>query len=143
MHTYETQLIIDAPPSEVWKHLIDVERHPEWSQHFRLKGTPIAGAPARIEFKLFGRETGVDVAYKTVDEPRELRWHGGPKGIAYGSHFCILEPIDGGSKTLFRHGESFSGVLARLVVGLLKSERDAGPSYKGFNEDLRRRVLSG
>lgn len=142
MHTYETQLIIEAPPSEVWKHLIDVQRHPEWSQHFRLKGAPVPGGPARIEFELFGREMGVDVAYKIVDENRELRWHGGPKGIAYGSHFCILEPLDDGKQTLIRHGESFSGVLARLVVGLLKTER-GGPSYKGFNEDLRRRVLGG
>lgn len=141
MHTYETQLIIDAPPAEVWKHLIDVNRHPEWSKHFRLKGAPVPGGPARIEFALFGKEMRVDVSYKVVDEARELRWHGGPKGIAYGSHFCILEPIDGGKQTLFRHGESFSGVLAPLVVRLLKTER-GGPSYKGFNEDLRRRVLS-
>jgi hypothetical protein len=142
MHTYETQLIIEAPPAEVWKHLIDVRRHPEWSQHFRLKGTPVPGGPARIEFALFGRQMGVDVAYKIVDEGRELRWHGGPKGVAYGSHFIILEPVDDGTRTRIRHGESFSGLLAPLVVGLLKTER-GGPSYKGFNEDLRRRVLSG
>jgi len=142
MHTYETQLLIDAPPSEVWKHLVDVERHAEWSQHFRLTGTPVPGGPARIEFALFGRTMGVDVSYETVDEARELRWHGGPRGIAYGSHFCILEPIEGGTKTLVRHGESFSGLLAPLVVRLLKTER-GGPSYKGFNEDLRRRVFAG
>lgn len=141
MHTYETQLIIDAPPAEVWTHLIDVDRHPDWSTHFRLKGDPVPGAPARIEFAIFGKEMSVDVSYEVVDEPRELRWHGGPKGIAYGSHFFILEPIDGGSRTLFRHGESFSGVLAPLIVRLLKTER-GGPSYKGFNEELRRRVLS-
>ena len=143
MHTYETQLIIDASPSDVWSHLIDVERHPEWSQHFRLKGEPIAGAPGRIEFSLFGRETGVDVTYHIVEEPRELRWRGGPKHIALGSHFFLLEPVEGGAKTLLRHGESFSGLLAPLVVRLLKAELGGGPSYKGFNEELRRRVLGG
>ena len=141
MPTYETQLIIDAPPSRVWKHLVDVDRHHEWSKHFRLRGRPEVGGPARIEFSLLGRPTGVNVAYQTVDVDRELRWHGGPKSLAYGSHFCILEPIDGGTRTRFRHGETFSGLLAPLVVRLLRTER-GGPSYHGFNQDLRRRVLS-
>ena len=141
MTTYETEIAIDAPPAEVWKHLIDLGRHDEWSQHFWLRGEPIVGGPGRIEFKLFGIPAGADVAFQVVDEPRELRWHGGPKGIAYGSHFCILEPLDGGTRTRFRHGETFSGVLAKLVVRLLKAER-GGPSYNGFNEDLRRRVLA-
>jgi hypothetical protein len=141
MHTYETEITIDAPPSEVWKHFIDVERHDEWSTHFKLRGTPVVGGPARIEFSLFGRPTGANVEYLKVDEPYELRWHGGPKGIAYGSHFCILEPLDGGTRTRVRHGESFTGILAPFVVRLLKIER-GGPSYSGFNEELRRRVLS-
>jgi hypothetical protein len=42
---------------------------------------------------------------------------------------------------MLRHGETFSGVLARLVVRLVGAER-GGPSYNGFNEDLRRRVLA-
>jgi hypothetical protein len=140
MPTYETEIIIEAPPAEVWKHLIDVERQEEWSRHFRLRGTPIVGGPARIEFSLFGLPTDAHVTFQKVDEARELRWHGGPKGIAHGSHFCILEPLDGGKRTRLRHGESFSGILAPLVVRLLKAER-GGPSYKGFNEDLRRRVI--
>lgn len=140
MATYETEITISAPPAAVWKHLIDLGRHEEWSQHFQLRGEPIVGAPGRIEFSLFGMSTGADVTFEKVDAPRELRWHGGPKGLAYGSHFCILEPLDGGARTRFRHGESFSGLLAPLVVLFLKTDR--GPSYKGFNEELRRRVLS-
>jgi hypothetical protein len=142
MRTYETEITIDAPPSEVWKHLIDVNHWNEWTQHFKLRGTPIVAGPARIEFSLFGFPSGVNVAYEKVDEQRELRWHGGPKGIAYGSHFCILEPLDDGTRTRLRHGELFSGILAPLIVRLLEFER-GGPSYKGFNEDLRRRVLGG
>ena len=140
MATYETEIIIDAPPAAVWKHLIDVGRHDEWSQHFQLRGQPVVGGPGRIEFALFGVSSGANVVFQKVDEPRELRWHGGPKGLAYGSHFFILEPLDGGTRTRFRHGESFSGLLASLVVRLLGSNL-GGPSYEGFNEDLRRRVL--
>ncbi|MFW2390053.1 MAG: SRPBCC domain-containing protein [Polyangiales bacterium] len=140
MHTYETSITIDAPPTEVWKHLVDLGSHDQWSQHFKLRGEPVVGGPARIEFSLFGIPMRVSVAYQKIDEPYELRWHGGPKGLAYGSHFCILEPLDGGTRTRFRHGESFSGLLAPLVVRLLDAKL-GGPSYEGFNEDLRARVL--
>ena len=139
MHTYETEIIIDAPPSDVWKHLVDVGKYDDWSDHFWLRGEPIVGGPGRIEFKLFGIPTGANVVFQKVDEAQELRWHGGPKGIAYGSHFFILEALDGGARTRFRHGETFSGILAPLVVKLLGIER-GGPSYHGFNEALRRRV---
>lgn len=141
MVTYETQITIDAPPAAVWKHLIDFPRHDEWSQHFRLRGQPVVGTPGRIEFSLFGMSTGADVEFQKVDEPRELRWHGGSKAVVHGSHFCILESIDGGQQTRFRHGETFSGVLAPLVWLLLKA--DLGPSYKGFNEELQRQVATG
>jgi hypothetical protein len=139
MHTYETEIIIDASPSEVWKHLINNGKHDDWSNHFWLRGEPVVGGPGRIEFKLFGIPAGANVVFQTVDDARELRWHGGPKGIAYGSHFFILEELDGGSRTRLRHGESFQGILAPLIVRLLKIDR-GGPSYNGFNEDLRRRV---
>jgi len=142
MPTYETEIVIDAPPAEVWKHLIDVRQHDTWSRHFRLRGEPIVGGAARIEFKLFGVRARVPVTVQKVDAERELRWHGGPKGVAFGSHFFILEPLDGGERTRLRHGEDFSGILASLIVRLLAAER-GGPSYNGFNEDLRRRVLNG
>ena len=141
MHTYETEITIEAPPKDVWEHLIDVGKHDDWSEHFQLRGEPIVGGPGRIEFKLLGFPAGADVVFQTVDAPRELRWHGGPKGLAHGSHFFILEPIDGGQRTHLRHGESFSGILAPLIVFFLRRS-DRGPSYTGFNEDLRRRVLS-
>jgi hypothetical protein len=142
MPTYQTEITIDAPPSEVWKHLVGVSKHDDWSTHFQLRGEPIVGGEARIEFKLFGIRTSVPVTVQKVDPERELRWHGGPKGIALGSHFFILEPLDGGARTRLRHGEMFTGILAKLIVRLLQLDR-GGPSYNGFNEDLRRRVEKG
>lgn len=138
MITYETETTIDAPPSEVWKHLADFERHDEWSQHFKLRGRPIVGERGRLEFTLFGRPQQAKVAIETVDEGRELRWHGGPKGLVSGSHFFVLESIDGGAGTRFRHGETFSGLIAPIVWAFLKAQ--LGPSYTGFNADLKRRV---
>ena len=139
MPTYETEIIIDAPPAEIWKHLVDVSKYDDWSNNFWLRGEPIVGGPGRIEFKLFGIPTGANVSFQVVDPPRELRWQGGAKGIAYGSHFLTLEPLDDGRRTRVRHGETFEGLFAGLTVRLLKTER-GGPSYNGFNEDLRRRA---
>ena len=138
MITYETETTIEAPPSEVWKHLADFDRHDEWSNHFKLRGQPVVGERGRVEFALFGLAAGAPVVIKKADEARELRWYGGPKGLVTGSHYFILEGRDGGQQTYFRHGETFSGIIAPLVWALLKAQ--LSPSYSGFNADLKRRV---
>lgn len=138
MIRYETETTIDAPPDAVWKHLTDFERHDEWSEHFKLRGRPVVGEPGRVEFRLFGRAAGSAVVIEQVEQGRELRWHGGPKGLVTGSHYFILQPLDAGQRTRLRHGEDFSGLLAPLVWAFLKAQ--LGPSYAGFNKDLKQRV---
>ena len=49
-----------------------------------------------------------------------------------------MEERDGGQQTHLRHGETFSGLIAPLVWALLKPQ--LGPSYTGFNADLKRRA---
>jgi len=138
MVTYETETTIDASPAEVWKHLVDSDRHDEWSRHFKLRGRPVKGEAGRVEFTLLGRVARVPVVIERSDEARELRWRGGPPGLISGSHYFVLEARDGGERTRLRHGEDFSGLLAPVVWAFLKAQ--LGPSYSGFNEDLRRRV---
>ena len=138
MITYETETTIDAPPNEVWRHLADFDRHDEWSQHFKLRGRPVVGEPGRLHFALFGLPARAPVVIERVDEAQELRWRGGPKGLITGSHYFILEALDDGERTHFRHGEDFSGVIAPLVWAFLKAQ--LGPSYSGFNVDLKQRV---
>jgi hypothetical protein len=136
--THETETTIDAPPSEVWKHLANFDRHDEWSKHFKLRGRPLVGESGRLDFVLFGLPARAPVVIERVDEERELRWRGGPKGLITGSHFFILEERDGGKRTHLRHGEDFSGVIAPLVWALLEAQ--LRPSYSGFNADLKQRV---
>lgn len=138
MVSYETEVMIDAPPAEVWTHLADFERHDEWSRHFKLRGRPVVGEPGRVEFPLFGRSASAPVVIKVADEARELRWQGGPKGLVTGNHYFVLEARDAGQRTCFRHGEDFSGLIAPLVWKVLKAQ--LGPSYSGFNQDLKQRV---
>jgi len=138
MPTYETETTIDAAPAEVWKHLTDFDRHDDWSQHFKLRGRPVVGERGRVEFVLLGRTFQVPVRIEKVQDARELRWAGGPKGVVSGSHYFILEGREGGTRTHFRHGETFKGLIAPLVWALLTAE--LGPSYSGFNQELKQRV---
>lgn len=140
MITYETKITIDAPPAEVWRHLVDFERHDEWSRHFVMRGKPIVGEPGRLQFVMFGRPSRAAVVMDKVEPERELRWSGdGPGGLVSGSHYFILKPSDDGKRTHFRHGEDFSGILAPLVWALLTAR--LGPSYIGFNEELKQRAM--
>ncbi|MFZ1862764.1 MAG: SRPBCC domain-containing protein [Polyangiales bacterium] len=141
MVNYETDIVIDAPPAAVWKHLTDFGRHDEWSHSFKLRGQPVVGSPARVELVLFGRSLGTRVTLDRVDEEHELRWRGGPKGLATGSHYFILESRDGGGATLLRHGETFAGLLAPLVWAMIGPQ--LRPQYASFNRELKRRVEGG
>ncbi len=141
MITYETETMIEASPREVWKHLADFERHDDWSRHFKLRGRPEAGTAGRVELVLFGRSAVAPVRIEKVEEARELRWRGGPKGLVTGNHYFIMEGRDGGHKTHVRHGETFSGLIAPLVWALLKGQ--LRPAYAGFNQDLKQRVEGG
>lgn len=141
MITHETEVTIDAPPDVVWKHLVDFDRHRDWSRSFKLQGRAVVGERGRVEFPLFGRAARWPVWIDRVDREQELRWRGGPAGVMTGSHYFALQGIDGGRKTRLRHGETFSGVLAPLLWPFLKS--GLGPSYGRFNEDLKRRVEHG
>jgi hypothetical protein len=136
---HETEIVIAAPRPEVWSHLIDFERHGEWSTTFALRGQAKIGERGRVLFHLFGIPSTYPISLVTIDEARELRWEGGPHGIMQGSHYFRLEP-DGpiGDRTRFIHGEDFSGVAVPLLWPVLL--RVIGPAYEGFNQELKRRV---
>jgi len=69
----------------------------------------------------------------------ELRWLGklGIKGIFDREHFFIMEENANG-KTIFRHGENFSGMIASILFGII--EDDTRKGFKAMNEALKIRV---
>ena len=84
--------MIAAPAADVWLHLIDFERHGEWSTTFALHGRAKVGERGRVRFRVFGMSLSYPISLVTVDQARELRWQGGPGGIIRGSHYFRLEP---------------------------------------------------
>jgi hypothetical protein len=74
-----------------------------------------------------------------ADENAELRWVGkfGFKGIFDGEHYFILEETDRGT-TIFRHGESFTGILGYPLLALIREDTENG--FKAMNVALKARV---
>ncbi|MBW2507401.1 MAG: SRPBCC domain-containing protein [Deltaproteobacteria bacterium] len=138
---HETEIMIDAPAAALWSHLIDFARYDEWSTTFALRGRPAAGERCRVRFHLFGIPLTYPVSLVTVDDSRELRWLGGPRGIIQGSHYFTLEPYGPkGDRTRFVHGEEFAGFAVPALWPLLV--RAIGSAYDGFNRELKQRVES-
>jgi len=139
---HQTEIMIAAPVADVWSHLVDFERHGEWSTTFALHGRAKVGERGRVRFRLFGMPVSYPVSVVTVDEGRELRWQGGPGGIIQGSHYFRLEPAGpAGDRTRFVHGEDFSGVAVPLLWPVLL--RVIGSAYEGFNREIKQRAESG
>lgn len=133
--------MIAAPAADVWLHLVDFERHGEWSTTFALDGRAKVGERGRVRFRVFGMSLSYPISLVTVDQARELRWQGGPGGLIRGSHYFRLEPAGpAGDRTRFVHGEDFSGVAVPLLWPVLL--RVIGSAYEGFNRELKQRVES-
>jgi hypothetical protein len=136
---HETEILIEAPVCEVWAHLVDFDRHSEWSDSFVLRACPAERARGRVHFELFGRRMSHPIVLEVVAAPNRLQWCGGPKGLFCGSHYFELEPArDRPNATRLRHGEEFRGLAVPLLWPLLAHA--LGPAYESFNRQLKQRV---
>ena len=74
-----------------------------------------------------------------ANDNEELRWIGrlGFKGVLDGEHYFKLEEQADGT-TLFRHGETFTGMLADLFFVIM--EEDTTRGFDAMNEALKQRA---
>lgn len=132
-----SEIIIDAPISNVWKVMMDFKNYSDWDPFIRsIRGRQEVGANLQTEMhtqkgKIFKFEP---VVLKCA-EYDEFRWRGklGIKGIFDGEHYFAFEEI-GPSQTRFIHGEFFSGILVGIMGGMLK---DTEKSFILMNEALK------
>lgn len=139
--TLYTEIEIDAPREVVWSQLTDTARHPDWNPFIKkFEGDLKVGNRIAVMLQPAG---GSAMAFTPqilkADPNEELRWVGklGVKGVFDGEHFFILEERPDG-KTLLRHGEVFSGVLAHILLGLLETKTRMG--FEAMNIALKQRA---
>ena len=137
-----TTIDIDAPPGRVWAQLTDFSAHAAWNPFItKLEGSPRVGARLAITVQPPG---GAAMSFKPTvlraDPNSELRWLGRLwlPGVFDGEHFFKIEPIDGGSRSRFTHGERFRGLLVPFLRRSLEGGTPKG--FEAMNRALKDRV---
>ncbi|HET7570944.1 MAG TPA: SRPBCC domain-containing protein [Gammaproteobacteria bacterium] len=139
--TVWSEIVIAAPPADVWKVLTNTARYAEWNPFIvRLEGRLELGQrlDATLALKPDRQLRFRPVVVRVIDG-RELRWigHAGFAGLFDGEHSLALEPEEGG-RTRVVHQEIFRGILVPFLWPFLKHRIERG--FAAMNEALRRRV---
>ena len=139
MDKIETEIEIEAPAADVWKHLADFTAYSRWNPFInRIEGELAEGSTISFTATLKGGSPATFRPVLTVVKPgQELRWVGklGFSWIFQGEHIFILEKI-AEKRTRFLHMEKFRGLLnaTGLVDGMLLKTRDG---FVEMNEALK------
>jgi hypothetical protein len=142
MHEIITFIEIEAPPHRVWTTLTDFSAHPEWNPFIRsLEGSSRVGDTLRVFIQPpGGRGMTFQPTVVSAIPNQELRWLGHliVPHVFDGEHFFKIEPLDGGRRTGFTHGERFTGLLVPLLRRTL--ERSTRQGFEAMNRALKTRV---
>ena len=140
-----TTIDIDAPPERVWAQLTNFSAHSAWNPFItRLEGSARVGERLAITVQPPG---GTAMSFKPTvlraDPDSELRWLGRLvlPGVFDGEHFFTIEPLDGGRRSRFTHGERFKGLLVPLLRKNLEGATRQG--FEAMNRALKERVEAG
>ena len=142
MTNIETGILIEASVGKVWSVLTEFGEMPTWNPFIRaISGPLIPGERLTVAIAPPGqREMTFKPTVLVATPGRELRWVGTFMGrwLFAGEHYFLLEEV-GPHQTRLTHGESFSGLLAPLIM----RGATLAATQKGFiamNEALKRRA---
>jgi hypothetical protein len=143
MKQLETEITINAAPSAVWKVLMDFKAYGEWNPFVvSIKGKADVAAYLKTSIKMEGKKPmDFEPEVLVVRTNQEFRWKGKMfvKGLFDGEHYFILEEKEDGRTELI-HGELFTGILAGLILKMIKEDTLKG--FESMNEALKIRVES-
>lgn len=135
-----TSIDVDAPIETVWQILTDLDGHAEWNPFIvRAEGSVVEGSTIAVTLQLEGsKPSRFRPVITEATEPTALEWLGsvGIRGIFDGRHRFDLE--SGGSGTRVVQSESFTGLLAPIVVPMIRKRTESG--FNAMNEALRTRA---
>jgi len=135
-----TEILIGAPPEEVWRVLEATGEYPYWNPLLTsVEGRVGPGETLAITARQPEGWTLHFRARVTVYErERELRWRGGlaVPGLLEGEHWLRLEAAPGGA-TRLSHGERYTGLLVGAWLDGFFARNEAG--FHAMNAALRQR----
>lgn len=140
MKTVRTEIVIDAPPEQVWEALTGFDNYRVWNPCIRrIDGEAAPDQILHITIK-FGWLPPIRFRAR-IDRFRRgeiLGWRATFLfGLLEGRHWFKLHPLDAG-KTRFVHCETFSGVLASPFLALMSGV--VLQSYDTMNRALKNLV---
>ena len=140
-HAITTEIEIDAPPTDVWAALVDLDRYAEWNPFItEAAGEAKVGERLTNRMQPPGERAMTFRPEVTVVEPdATFEWLGrlGVSGVFDGRHrFALTELPDG--RTRLVQSEQFSGLLVRLMRKQLDGGTTAG--FEAMNEALAAHV---
>jgi hypothetical protein len=139
-HEIRTEIDIEAPPEQVWAHLVDLPAYGAWNPFITAaEGAAEVGRPLKLRMEPpGGRGMTLRPTVTDVSRGAALEWlgHLGVPGIFDGRHRFELTPVGSGTHLVQR--ESFTGVLVRPLRRSLDGSTRAG--FDAMNDALRRRV---
>jgi hypothetical protein len=139
-HDIRTEIDIDAPPDEVWPHLVGLGAYGEWNPFITsASGSPEEGQKLTLRMEPpGGRAVTLHPRVTAVSRDAVFEWlgHLGVPGIFDGRHRFELEATASGTRLV--QSEEFRGLLVRPLRRSLDGSTRTG--FEAMNVALRRRV---
>ena len=141
-HRTQTEIVIDAPPAEVWAVLTDFENMPKWSSSFQgLTGDFRNGGKVVARFRAGGDGNVREFPHVlTLKEGVSFQWSD-PFAAAptiRDNHTYMVEPF-GDGQTRFTQVDEFTGAPSGQLTTLAAANATR-ESYITFNRELRNEV---
>jgi hypothetical protein len=125
-----TEIDINAPPAAVWREIVDFPGRGEWDPLVPLVvGEADPGARLKIRVELpEAKPVHFTPVIEVFRPEEELCWTTeGPLALFFkGAHYYRLEPLDGGTRTRFVHGETYRGPVPALFTKTMWARIEAG-----------------
>ncbi len=141
MKSIETEILINAPATLVWKHLVDFAHYPDWNSFIpNFTGELKFGSRWKVTLHPpGGNKMTFSPLCTKLEIGKSLWWKGqlGIPGLFDGEHMFSLIPIEE-NKTLLKQNENFSGILIPFMWKYLFKS-----TFNGFNlmnQQLKERV---
>lgn len=135
-----TEIDIEAPPTDVWAILTDLDAYAGWNP-FVVSSSGTVAVGERLSNRMQppgGKAMNFSPTVTVVEPSRTFEWlgHLGVPGLFDGRHrFELTETSTG---THLTHSEHFRGILVRLLKKSLDTQTLAG--FRAMNDALKTRA---